>query len=97
MISWDEKHNALFETHNWGKSCFFQHARSCICTVIHKYVTGVAQCAPPGLNRVKYNSLANICLRIYATAVSLDDEAILEFIFASWQSLCVFGFIYGPY
>ena len=87
---------APFQTHNWEKSIF--SARSYV--YLHRYTQirdrGGTMC-PPGLNRVKYNSLANICHRIYATAVSLDDEAILEFIFASCQSLCVFGFIYGPY
>ena len=36
-----------------GKVKFFQHDRTCICTVIRKYGTGEAQCAPPGPNRVK--------------------------------------------
>ena len=43
------------------------------------------------LEELKYNSLENICHRIFATIVSLDDEVILEFFLASWQSLCVVG------
>ena len=36
-----------------GKSQVFQHARSCICTVIRKYMTGGHNVPPPGPNRVK--------------------------------------------
>ena len=46
IISWGEKRTALFQTHNWEKSSFFQHTCTCICTVIHKYVIEGAQCAP---------------------------------------------------
>ena len=43
IISWGKKHTALFQTHNWEKSSFFQHARTSIRTVIRKYVRGGAQ------------------------------------------------------
>ena len=48
-----KKCTALFQTHNWEKSSFFQCAGMRICTDIFKCVTGRAQCAlPPGPNRV---------------------------------------------
>ena len=37
IIFGGKKHTALFQTHNWE---VFQHARTCIRTVIRKYVTG---------------------------------------------------------
>ena len=45
---------ALFQTYNWKKSSFFQHAHTCSCEVIRKYVTGEGNVPPnpPGFNRV---------------------------------------------
>ena len=47
IILWGKMRSALFQTQNWEKSSFFQHARTPIYTVILKQVTGGAQRAPP--------------------------------------------------
>ena len=49
------------------------------------------------LKELRYNSLANICHRIFATVVSLDDEAILVFFWPHGNHFVLLGFTYGPY
>ena len=99
IIFWGKKHMALFQTHNWKKSSFFQHAHTCSCEVIRKYVTGEGNVPPnpPGFNRVNepvFNFFATnwMYFQIFATKISYlpisEKKVILKIISRSARTSC---------